>query len=36
LGSCILVLQGVFRALDVENVCWRARTASFSLRLRSP
>jgi hypothetical protein len=29
LGSCILVLQGVFRALGVENVCWRARTASF-------
>jgi len=28
LGSC----KGVFRALGVENVCWRARTASFSLR----
>ena len=29
LGSCILVLPGVFRALGVENVCWRVRTASF-------
>jgi hypothetical protein len=36
LGSRMLVLQGVFRALGVENVCWRARTASFSLRRRSP